>query len=333
MRRIDYVLIAFTIPMVALTVLLWQIYRAMPQPPPPVQGAVHGCVIFGGTLPAPCISYPGWTGSQWEPPATAKLLHVLVVGGGGGGAGPFWQGDGGSGGGSGTVELANIVPDGGTIVIKVGEPGAGGSQGNEKGEDGTASLFGTIEAFGGGGGSYHAGGAFLGAAPMSDSGGGGCGGGSNQAGAPAGGGGNGGTDGSTGSDGEAGGNTGAVPNMGGPGPCPGGIGRQFPPFPFNMAAVSAGAGGLGGSSTGLDGNGCGGGGGGGAGGVVIGDALDSPAAQSVTDPPGDNPKCGNDRGLGGQGGTGYGSGGGGAGNFIASTAGGAGAPGVVYVEW
>lgn len=298
-----------------------------PAPQASAPQAVHGCAIFGGSLPPPCQSYPRWRSGAWPPPAGVSLLHVLAVGGGGGGGAAIMNGSGGSGGGSGGVVVQDVTIGGSTAIeVKIGQPGQGGQKYLQAGDNGQPSQFGSLAAYGGGGAANNVPTRPPGSGQEGASGGGGAGGGSAQHGFAGGSGGNGGTSGGSGQDGYSGGAP-ARPVAG----QPGGAGFVFPALPFTMTAVAPGQGGAGGAAIGQDGTGCGGGGGGGGGGVLLGGA--GPSAAPGPSPPSGVNACGNGIGLSGQGGAGYGAGGGGGGNFAKGTPGGAGAPGVVYVEW
>ena len=314
--------------MVALALLLWQVSRTVHPAAKPI--SLHGCAIFGGSLPSPCYSYPDWVAGRWQPPATAETLTVLIVGGGGGGAASGWHGNGGPGGASGGVEVDTVSYDGQPEIVKVGQAGLGGGESySQEGGFGTMSVFAGIVVYGGASGSDIFSTTLPNTKAAGSSGGGGCGGGSLQKGFPSGGGGDGGNGGGPGGSGSAGGAPGNTPS------CPSGVGVAFPDFPFHQVSVVAAPGGAGGNSFGLDGTGCGGGGGGGGGGVRIEES--GAQAQGGDEAPNTDPSCGDNSGMSGTGGSGYGAGGGGGGNASSTisngTYGGSGAPGVIYVEW
>jgi len=298
--------------------------RSIGKVPPTASGiGTHGCAVFGGSVPAVCQNYPAWTDGTWQPPVGVDRAHVLLVGGGGGGGANQSRGVGGTGGGSGKVVTAFTALAAGNLVdVTVGRKGQGASQFMQPGMDGGPSSFGALTAQGGQGGALLAGGSATGAG--GNNGGGGAGSGSYQPGFQPGAGGNGGTGGAAGQTGLA-----ATYKNNAVQGTSGGAGLAFPDFDFSMVAVSAGRGGRGGPSSGSNGTGCGGGGGGGGGGVLLdrtGGLAGSGSPLLASYP------CGDDRGKPGEGGAGYGAGGGGSGNGYGAP-GGAGANGVVYVEW
>jgi hypothetical protein len=284
----------------------------------------HGCAVFGGDIHNICQSFPDWTDGLWHSPPGVQTLHVLVVGGGGGGSSPLDAGAGGPGGASGEIVTAYVHVTKTPIEIRIGESGAGSQNFQQGGENGGKSSFGDVAASGGGGGQPSGGGTTGGDGGAS--GGGGSGGGDTggidfQAGS----GGSGGTGGKAGENGS--------PATGGPNPVQGTIGGEgnlFPSLHFKRVLIVAGAGGKGGShGYGNTGDAqCDGGGGGGGGGILINGTASTTTTSSYNPPfcstgiPGKN----------GNGGIGYGAGGGGGGNGHTTT-GGAGAAGVVYVEW
>jgi hypothetical protein len=328
--------------------------------PAAADGASRGCATFGGLAVKGCQSFPAWTSGPWQPPAGATALHVLVVGGGGGGSGSAGLGVGGSGGASGRVITATVPVTGKPIIIQVGAGGMGGTGYSMGGGDGGASTFGGLVAAGGGGGKPDEGGSANDGAGGS-SGGGGGGGGGYAFGTQGGAGGDGGTAGAPGRPGQAG----TDQPVGVPGSHPG-LGTAFPGFGFAMVRVTAGGGGHGGTG-GDGGSGCAGGGGGGGGGVLIngagghaapghggppdafcvehgmgwGQRLNLPQGQLLDD---QLPETTQDArvwladasftyGVSGGGGAGLGAGGGGGANIGIGNPGGAGAAGIVYVEW
>jgi hypothetical protein len=322
--------------------------------PAAADGGSRGCATFGGLVVKGCQNFPAWTAGPWQPPAGATALHVLIVGGGGGGSGSAELGIGGSGGASGRVITATVPVTGKPVMVEVGAGGMGGTGFSIGGGDGGASAFGDLTAAGGGGGQTHEGG-------NGGSGGGGGGGGGYAFGTQGGAGGNGGTGGSPGLPGQSG----TDQPAGVPGSHPG-LGNAFPGFGFAMVRVTAGPGGSGGAG-GDGGSGCAGGGGGGGGGVLIngagghaaaghggppdgfcvehgmgwGQRLNLPQGQLLDDP---LPRTSQDARLwyaaaaftyaaSGGGGAGLGAGGGGGANIGIGNPGGAGAAGIVYVEW
>ncbi len=258
--------------------------------------------MFGGSAGAACDNYPGWRLGNWQPPKGVTSLHVLVVGGGGGGGASAQQGVGGSGGGSGAVVTSWLAAEDAPVMVGVGRAGPGGRGLGRPGFHAGASIFGRLIAVGGEGGRFYRGGDAY--QPNAHGGNGG-----------------------------AGASDGASAADGGPGTDPeqpvqgtlGGPGRPLPTrLDFHEVRVALGRGGQGGHF-GASHGGYGGGGGGGGGGILITDAGGG-AQPGATDP---NPQ---DAG-GGNGGSGFGAGGGGAGNVAVGARGGAGASGVVYVEW
>jgi hypothetical protein len=83
-------------------------------------------------------------------PSGLTSVDVLVVAGGGGSGG--WGGGGGAGGL--IYRPAFPVTPGGTVTVTVGDGGAG-VPGQQRGQDGQDSAFGTLTAKGGGEGGYH----------------------------------------------------------------------------------------------------------------------------------------------------------------------------------
>ena len=88
-------------------------------------------------------------------PVGVTTVKVRAFGGGGGGGGNTTQGGGGGGGGGGYVEGIVAVNPGQAILIVVGGGGAGGSNASgsgagNAGQDGGASIFGTVSSAGGG---------------------------------------------------------------------------------------------------------------------------------------------------------------------------------------
>lgn len=278
----------------------------------------HGCIIFGGTAPKPCESWPSWTTGQWTIAPGIKTVRVLIVGGGGGGSASIERGIGGTGGASGEVVTSTVNISTQQIVVQVGEAGNAGLEFGQPGRDGAPSSFGALVATGGGAGEPHCGGETRVTVGGSSAGGGAGGGSYDGNGYHGGNGGSGGTGGSSGRDGQPGDDGDAVLGT------PGGIGTAFSALGFKDVTVTNGPGGAGGSY-GSDRIGYGGGGGGGGGGIIIGQTAprgnkgESDESQSSAE--------------GGDGGVGFGAGGGGGGNFKVGAVGGQGAPGVVYVEW
>lgn len=290
----------------------------LPPPSGPATGSSgpHGCAVFGASVPS-CESYPNWSSGYWKPPAGVQNAQVVLVGGGGGGGASTSQ-RGGGGGGSGQV-IAGTTRLGGDVYIAVGAGGTGALGTFENSERGSPSYYNQSMALGGIGGQPDGSGGF------GNSGGGGGGGDSNSPGYWPGDGGAGGEGGGGGMAGSNGGNP-KHPMLGGNG----GNGLSYPTFNFTRNDVGPGPGGVGGAGTGMSGSGCGGGGGGGGGGILLGDS--GPLAESGVDSGVPNPRCWDNEGFAGQGGTGFGAGGGGGGD-VSATSGGAGEPGVVYIEW
>ncbi len=287
------------------------------------QNPTHGCAVFGGSGPPKCQNMPYWTSGTWQPPAGVQTLHVLLIGGGGGGGGNLFSGMGGSGGSSGVVINTTVAVQGQPLPVSVGPAGAGAQNFMQPGSSGGTSAFDGITAPGGIGGDVRQGGSA--ASFGASSGGGGSGGGMQQQGAQAGAGGDGGSNGGSGQAGMPG--TDPMPIQG----TPGGAGKAFPQLIFRHAGIMPGQGGKGGVGGASEGGGAqfDGGGGGGGGGILIGET--GPQGQSGSPAPVPCDICAQ-RGQVGAGGTGFGAGGGGAANGDVSV-GGAGAPGVVYVEW
>lgn len=283
----------------------------------------HGCAIFGATGPSICKSYPSWIIGKWFPPKGVATVHVLVVGGGGGGASSVANGIGGSGGASGEITVRDVSITHQPVIIEVGQSGGPSREFLTPGDNGLSSSFGALVAIGGNGGQSDQGGSTPVSRGSGSDGGGGGGGGNYHKGYHGGAGGAGGMDGGSGMNGQ----NGSVPTDPVAG-LVGGQGYPFPVFHFKNIVVSTGASGKGGaygvSREGSNG-GFEGGGGGGGGGILIDGA--GPHAASGG---GGKTKV---LAQGGGGGSGFGAGGGGAGNYKIGTSGGAGAQGVVYVEW
>lgn len=256
------------------------------------------------------FTYTGSTQS-FQVPTGVTSLRVVVVGGGGGGGGGAadWGGSGGGGCGGGVAAQTLTVTPGQTISVITGAGGAGGANNAYSGAAGGASQFGTVSAAGG---SYGRSG-YYGypntTAPAGGAGGGSWGGGGGNAypgfyAVP----GSGGTNGSN------------TTSLGSGSYCTGSGWSVNLSSYITKVSYAPGTGGYAPASYAY----CGGGGGGG---LVIDGSTVSGASGLAPTSSSYGPGCAPN------GGQGYGAGGGGSFYSGGPAYGGAGAPGVVYIEW
>jgi hypothetical protein len=109
---------------------------------------------FSITVNAPQITTFTSGSGSFSVPAGITSLRVMVIGGGGSGGAQV----GGAGGAGGVIETASFpVTPGGTVPYSIGSGGAPKPQGDQHGDVGQNTTFGSLTALGGGGGGNHAG--------------------------------------------------------------------------------------------------------------------------------------------------------------------------------